>query len=156
MSVEFIWGVPKNTRAPRKTNVEKYPDTPVLTMLPTPEKGGGYKFELNKNLVEFLGLELNGEEMVSISVSPQDDTYVARLAVTTGVDVDQYLVKKNSSFSNKPIHQHMVKLMGLDGSLENEFIVKYENTSNDMKIYVLEFIAPIVEDEVVETEAELA
>lgn len=141
--INYIWGVPSTT-TPRIKKEEKYVDTPVLTVLPTPEKGGGYKFELNKKALEVLGLELTGKEAVSISLSPKVDgeetTYTALLAVTTGKEVAQYLVKKNSSFSNKAIHQYLVNSLKLDGSLENEFELTESNEVEGMKIFSMNLI----------------
>lgn len=137
--MQFIFGVPTHKREARQ---EKYPDLPVLTMLPTPDvSGGNCKFELNPKLVELLGLELNGEEFVSISVQPEGEgIYTARLAVTTGRDVSQYKVRKNMSFSDKRMHYYMLDKLNLDGSVSNEFQVSFETETDGIRIYQLTLI----------------
>lgn len=129
----FIFGVPKQTREVR---VEKYPDTPVLVMNAVPVGDGNCSFQTNPKLRELLGLTLDGTEMVSIAVADG----VARIAVTTGRDVEQYLVRKNGKFSNKPIHQFVTKALGLNPAVDNEFSVEFDTTQDNLSIYKLNLI----------------
>lgn len=129
----FIFGVPKNTR---EAKVEKYPDTPVLVMNAVPVGDGNCSFQTNPKLRELLGLSLDGTEMVSIAIKDG----VARIAVTTGRDVEQYLVRKNGKFSNKPIHQFVAKTLELNTAVDNEFSVEFDTTQDGINIYKLNLI----------------
>jgi len=66
---ELQFGLPKKRRATKEAveTVEKYPDTPVLTLATPPEKGY-LKMTLNPKAIEVLGIE-NGDEMKPIAFS---------------------------------------------------------------------------------------
>jgi hypothetical protein len=126
----FTFGIPKQHR---ETKTEKYPDTPVLTMNAIPVGDGNCAFQTNNKLQELLGLILDGTEYVSIAIADG----VARLAVTTGRDVEQYLVRKNGKFSNKPIHNYVTKSLGLDNNVDNDFLVELDTVQDGINIYKL-------------------
>lgn len=135
MSITF--GVPVKKRTKKEPVVEKYPDTAVLTMNAKPTKGGGCKFVLNPKALELLDLDLNTKPCVSIAVTLEGDDYIPRLAVTTGIDVDQYIVRKNSSFSDKKMHEYLTKKLKLDDTVENEFEISFEKVENNVTFNLL-------------------
>lgn len=113
MSLNF--GIPTQ----RTVKVEKYPDTPVLTIHATPEaQGKGYKFNLNPKACELLNLDFENDVFVSFAFV-DDNVYIANTSGNDNVaDKAKYRVgKTNTSFSNKPVHQYIQKnnLLGFNG-----------------------------------------
>jgi hypothetical protein len=111
--MEISFGIPGRKSV---TRVEKYPDTPVMVMYPKPDKKGGYKFELNLKAIEFLGLELNGEENISFGFTPKP-----RTAVYIGTPSTGSRVTKSGTFSDSKMYSYIETYLGLDSSIVNEF-----------------------------------
>lgn len=122
----FNFGIPKKVRT---VKVEKYPNTPVITMLEIPESGKGYKFDINPKAQEMLGLELIGGEKINFAFV-DDDIYVAKL--------DEGLtVTMTGTVSNKPMYDYITKILSLDNTVMNEFEV-FPHEGNLCKIKLME------------------
>lgn len=111
----LTFGIPTQ----RTVKVEKYPDTPVLTINATPvEQGKGYKFNLNPKACELLGCNFDNDVFVSFAFN-EENVYIANTSDNPNVhDRAKYRVgKTNKSFSNKPAHQYIQKhnLLGFNG-----------------------------------------
>jgi len=109
------FGIPTS----RTVKVEKYPNTPVLTINATPEEQGkGYRFNLNPKSCELLNLNFENDVFVSFAFV-DDNVYIANTSHNdTVADKAKYRVgKTNNSFSNKPVHEYIKKhgLLGFNG-----------------------------------------
>ena len=112
------WGVPNQ----RTRHVEKYPDTPVMTMkVYTGEKGTSRGYVLNKKAIEALGYTGEGEERISFSFDERNIT----IGNTTNMEgIPSYRVTKKGNLSDKKTFDFISKLLSLDNTIENEFSIE--------------------------------
>lgn len=115
--MEITFGIP--TQRKRATTIEKYPDTPVMTMHSRPEGKGSYKFELNKTAIDRLSLNLTGDEHIIFGFG--DKRMFIANATNGTFEIDGIRVTKQGTFSNQKAHKYVTNLLDLDTTIDNEF-----------------------------------
>jgi len=133
--MSIVFGVP--TRNVNRKE-EKYPDNPVLTLLPLEGKGFGRKFNFNKKALE----ELNITPGMSYVVFAFDDAQRAYLGISDAPeDNNSVAVAKNMSFSNKKYYDYISKLFNLDNDIENDFELIHAGNVNGVDLFELNQIS---------------
>lgn len=128
----LIWdGVP----AQRKKREEKY-SFPVVTMVALDKPGAGRKFIFNKAAQELL--DIQGEDRISFGFSTDRTIIAVRKAVDINAGIQ---LTKTCTISDKKTYEFIAKILNLDTTKENDFVIE---SKNDLNILVLK------SDEVVE------
>jgi hypothetical protein len=126
--LELKFGLPKQ----RQGKVEKYPDTPVITMQEYKGKGYSKKFEFNAKAQELLNLN-DDECYVAID-------YTNKCIVKVNGDEPTALrLTKNSpkSFSNSKVYDYFIKNYELNAEVENElFLTSANQDYNGNSVYL--------------------
>lgn len=151
MNIKF--GIP-NKRNTSKAKVEKYPETPVLTIMARPEKGGSYKFGLNSKAIEFMGIQC-GKEGDSVSFAYDEETVY--LGVTTNEDLPAKVKRRvydNKTFDAADHFNYIRDLKQLDQDAEIEFKLTAHTLENGIVVYRLDPIEAEVEEETSEIETD--
>lgn len=112
----IVFGVP-NTRTKKE---EKYPGLAVVTLKAT-QKGHAKKFEFNTQSSD--DMMFHDDSKVSVSFIDGE----IFLVNTTECDdiVEKYKLTKGTpkSFSNSKVYSHAVKMLDLNESIDNEFVI---------------------------------
>lgn len=109
----IIWG---NVPAQRKRKEEKY-NFAVVTMSAIDKPGAGRKFSFNKSAQELLGIQ--GEDRISFGFTPDGQhIYLRKAEGDAG-----FQLTKTCTISDKRTYEFISKRLGLDNSLENDFVV---------------------------------
>lgn len=118
---ELVFGIPST----RTRNLEKYPNTPVLTLHPVAGKGTARKFELNRKAVEVLGLKLEEGERINFSFTDGK----AYFTETGSFDpVGGFTLTKTATFSNKKMYDYISELFELNQDRENDLLLSIVNS----------------------------
>lgn len=109
----IIWG---NVPAQRKRKEEKY-NFAVVTMSAIDKPGAGRKFSFNKASQDLLGIQ--GEDRISFGFTPDGKhIYLRKADGEAG-----FQLTKTCTISDKRTYEFISKRLGLDNSVENEFVV---------------------------------
>jgi len=121
-------GIPKQ----RSRQSEKYPNTPVLTMLPDEGPRFGKRFSLNKKAAEVLGI--TPENKANVAFSFGESTAIVNVTGVNTLPEDQvYSVSQKNTFSNGQLHKHLAKINDLSTDATHEFSLGDVAIDDDLK-----------------------
>ena len=131
---DLIWdAVP----AQRKRKEEKF-SFPVMTMAALEKAGAGRKFSFNKAAQE--ALEIQGEENISFGFNPSTkEIFIRKASGDAG-----FKLTKTCTLSDKRTYEFIVKLLGLNSSVENNFTLQEIDVENMGKVFKVSEMVELV------------
>lgn len=144
MEFNFIGGVPKT----QNRKVELYPDTAVMTVSYTGEKGAGRKFSFNTKATELLSLEENSAIAFDFNAK-----------AIANVDFESaFTVSKNKpySFNDRKLFEYFVKNESANETGNTEYVLSAVDDIKVATFSLMKYYKDEVEVDVVEeSEAEM-
>jgi hypothetical protein len=141
------FGVPTQRRT--TTKVEKYPNTPVATLV-VAEAGKGKKIYFNEKAEQLMGLP---EEGATIAFSFEGGIHVVNGNNPAIPEEVKLNVSKSSPrrISDKRTYEYIIKSLDLNDQVENEFQL-IQNTIDGMTVWTFELMKSTGEEDLYHAE----